>query len=139
MQALVKRRVLDAKISAGALANPCGHPVPVPRPARQRFQDQQIERALYELQENAAARGSCPAEHSAIAPASDCSRLTLLGAVAAWLLGRAAQSLLFGVEAADPTALATAAAVLAAVMLAAAYVPARRASRVDPMAALRHE
>jgi predicted permease len=63
----------------------------------------------------------------------------LLGAVAAWLLGRAAQSLLFGVEAADPTALATAAAVLAAVMLAAAYVPARRASRVDPIVALRHE
>ncbi|HJR70464.1 MAG TPA: FtsX-like permease family protein, partial [Gammaproteobacteria bacterium] len=63
----------------------------------------------------------------------------LLGAVTAWLLGRAAQSLLFGVEAADPMALGAAAAVLAAVMLAAAYFPARRASRIDPIVALRHE
>jgi ABC-type antimicrobial peptide transport system permease subunit len=63
----------------------------------------------------------------------------VLGMAASWLLGRAARSLLFGVEAADPVALTAAAAVLAAVMLGAAYLPARRASRVDPMTVLRHE
>jgi predicted permease len=63
----------------------------------------------------------------------------VLGIAASWLLGRAARSLLFGVEAADPVALAAAAAVLAAVMLGAAYLPARRASRVDPMSVLRYE
>ena len=62
-----------------------------------------------------------------------------LGLVAALLLGRAAQSLLFGVAAADPVALTGAAIVLGVVMLGAAYFPARRASRVDPMVALRHE
>jgi ABC-type antimicrobial peptide transport system permease subunit len=63
----------------------------------------------------------------------------VLGAVAAALLGRAAQSLLFGVETVDPLALAAAVVVLAAVMFAAAYLPARRASRVDPMSVLRYE
>jgi predicted lysophospholipase L1 biosynthesis ABC-type transport system permease subunit len=62
-----------------------------------------------------------------------------LGVVAAWLLGRAARSVLFGVEAADPLALGGAAAVLAAVTLGAAYFPARRASRVDPIVVLRYE
>jgi predicted permease len=63
----------------------------------------------------------------------------VLGAIAAWLLGRAAQSLLFGIGAGDPLALVTAAAVVAAVTLGAAYIPARRASRVDPMSVLRYE
>jgi predicted permease len=63
----------------------------------------------------------------------------VLGMAAAWLLGRAARSFLFGVEAGDPVALAAAAAVLAVVMLGAAYLPARRASRVDPMTVLRYE
>ena len=62
----------------------------------------------------------------------------VLGAAAAWLLGRAAQSLLFGIEAGDPLMLAAAAVVLAAVTLGAAYIPARRASRVDPMSVLRY-
>jgi predicted permease len=63
----------------------------------------------------------------------------VLGGMVAWSLGRAAQGLLFGVEAGDPLAFAAAAIVLAAVMLVAAYVPARRASRVDPMSVLRYE
>ena len=64
---------------------------------------------------------------------------TLLGGAAAALLGRAAQSLLFGVEAENPLALAAAAVVLTAVMLAAAYIPARRASRLNPISVLRYE
>jgi putative ABC transport system permease protein len=63
----------------------------------------------------------------------------VLGAVAAWFLGYAARAVLFGVEAGDPLALAVAAVMLAAVTFAAAYIPARRAARVDPVVALRSE
>ncbi|HJR68975.1 MAG TPA: ADOP family duplicated permease [Gammaproteobacteria bacterium] len=63
----------------------------------------------------------------------------VLGAIAAWALGLAAQSLLLGVKAGDPVALAAAAALLTIVMLGAAYIPARRASRGDPMSVLRDE
>ena len=62
-----------------------------------------------------------------------------LGAAAAWVLAHAARSLLFGIEAAEPVGLAGAAAVLVAVTFGAAYVPARRASRVDPIVVLRYE
>ena len=61
----------------------------------------------------------------------------VLGVAGAWLLGRAAESLLFGVEAGNPLALACAASVLAAITLCAAVVPLRRASRIDPMIMLR--
>jgi putative ABC transport system permease protein len=54
-------------------------------------------------------------------------------------LGRAASSLLFGVKPADPLTLALAAALLSVVAAAATYVPARRASKIDPMVALRCE
>lgn len=70
-------------------------------------------------------------------------RMTLaggaLGIVAGLLMGRAARSLLFGLEGNDPLVVASVALLLTAVALGAGYLPALRASRVDPMQALRHE
>jgi predicted permease len=63
----------------------------------------------------------------------------VLGAAAAWGLGLAAAAVLLGIDAGDPVALVAAAALLTVVMLGAAYLPARRASRVDPMSVLRYE
>ena len=62
-----------------------------------------------------------------------------IGFVAALALGRAAQSLLFGLEGHDPTVVAIVGFLLGGVALGAGYVPALRASRVDPMQALRYE
>jgi len=71
------------------------------------------------------------------------ARLTLAGAAigvaAAVALARFASAVLFGVRPTDPAALAAAVVTLAAVSLAACYVPARRASRVDPVVALAEE
>jgi len=63
----------------------------------------------------------------------------VIGAGASWLLARGASGLLFGVTAADPQTFAGMVAVLTTVALVAGYLPARRASRIEPMAALRAE
>jgi macrolide transport system ATP-binding/permease protein len=62
-----------------------------------------------------------------------------LGVPAALGSSRLVASFLFGMQPNDPRALALAAATLLSAVLVAGYGPARRASRVDPMIALRHE
>jgi predicted permease len=70
-------------------------------------------------------------------------RMTLIGGVvgvlAALGIGRVSSSLLFGMEGHDPMVVALVVFLLAAVAIGAGYVPAHRASRVDPMRALRYE
>ena len=71
------------------------------------------------------------------------AKLALLGVatgiLAATALTRLMSSLLFGVSPSDPATLAAVAVLLMLVAMAACYIPARRAMRVDPMIALRYE
>jgi ABC-type antimicrobial peptide transport system permease subunit len=62
-----------------------------------------------------------------------------LGLIAAWMMSGAVASLLFGVRPTEAFVYIIVAATLVAVGLAAALVPARRASRVDPIVSLRAE
>jgi predicted permease len=62
-----------------------------------------------------------------------------VGLPLAYGLARLSESLLFGVRAGDPTVYALGLALIALIALAACYIPARRATRVDPLVALRYE
>jgi ABC-type antimicrobial peptide transport system permease subunit len=61
----------------------------------------------------------------------------LVGGAASWALARTLSGLLFGVTAGDPVTFLAMLAVLTAVAALAGYLPARRASHIDPIVALR--
>jgi putative ABC transport system permease protein len=63
----------------------------------------------------------------------------VIGLIGAFAAMRVVQSLLFGVTTKDPMTFISAAAVLAVIGLLACYLPARRATKVDPIEALRRE
>jgi ABC-type antimicrobial peptide transport system permease subunit len=63
----------------------------------------------------------------------------MLGSAGAVLVSRALRSLVFGISTWDPLTYAAAAAVIVTATTVASYIPAWRASRVDPIEALRSE
>ena len=62
-----------------------------------------------------------------------------LGLAGAWGLSRLVQNQLYGITPTDPTTVLLATLTLASVAVAAGYIPARRATQVDPVLALRYE
>ncbi len=62
-----------------------------------------------------------------------------LGLIGACFIGRAMQSMLYGVGTIDPFAFSLVALMLLTSAILACFIPARRASKVDPMVALRYE
>ncbi len=63
----------------------------------------------------------------------------VVGLVAAFLLSRFVESFLFGIKARDPMVFVAIPLILSAVAFVAVWLPARRASRIDPIIALRAE
>ena len=63
----------------------------------------------------------------------------MLGLIGAFALSRSLESLLFGVRATDPITFTVVGLALLVVAAAACWIPARRATRVDPLVALRTE
>jgi len=63
----------------------------------------------------------------------------ILGIISAWVVTRVIGKLLIGVSGTDPAAYATAAVMISAVALFACWIPAHRATQVDPLVALRYE
>ena len=62
-----------------------------------------------------------------------------IGLLGSWALTRLMESMLFGVSATDPLVLLSVAAFVLTVSVLASYIPARRAARVNPIEALRHQ
>jgi putative ABC transport system permease protein len=73
----------------------------------------------------------------------DGARMTLVGIIlglaGAMALTRLMRTMLYGVSSTDPLTFISVAALLGAIAMLACYVPARRAMKVDPMEALRHQ
>jgi hypothetical protein len=63
----------------------------------------------------------------------------IIGITCSLLLGRLLRGLLYGIASTDPFSFAFTSVVLFIVALTASFIPARRASKVDPMTALRHD
>jgi ABC-type antimicrobial peptide transport system permease subunit len=62
-----------------------------------------------------------------------------IGLIGAFVAARALASIVYGVPVRDPATFVSVAIVLSIVALAACFIPARRAAKVDPMVALRYE